>query len=208
MSKGQSRTASIDAVPVPPPDPRPYVTPITLPGNRETAFMALHASVMGFRMHWVDNQHLPHIRDKQWCAGCRLGTSFRWEGFLGVVSCNTRNRFILRIPAAAFRNSGLFREKSDSRCLAGAIFTSYRFGKGTGKNRPAIIELLDNELPFPRAHAFPLEPALARLWNMERIDVVEQLPRPEDTEPEESQTFARAWQNLKNEDKYRKGAKP
>jgi hypothetical protein len=197
MSRGSRKPAAAAAVPVPPPDPRPYVPAITLPVNRETAFVALHGSVMGFSMHWVEQQHLPHIRERQWCIGCRVGTTFRWEGFLGVVSLQTLNRFILRIPAAAFRNSGLFRERSDAGILAGTTFTGYRFGKGSGKNRPAMIELVDQLYPVPKLHPFPLKPALARYWRMETLDILEEVRSPEDTEPLDAQNFKHHWQKLR-----------
>jgi hypothetical protein len=131
-------------------------------------------------MHWLGNQPDPHRRDREWCAGCKLGQSPRWEGYLGVISLKTLNRFVLKIPMAAFRESGLFRERSDAHGLVGTIFTAWRFGQGTGKNRPAVIEIESGHPPAPKIHPFPLTAALARYWRMENLDVVEEISRPED----------------------------
>jgi hypothetical protein len=177
----QRRRVEFD-VPSPPPDPRPYVPAISLPGNRETAFLALHASACGFLMHWVNNQHVPHCREHEWCAGCKMGQTARWEGYLGVISLNTMNRFILRIPCAAFRESGLFRDKSDAGQLAGTVFTSFRFGSTRSRTNPAVIELVEQAVPMPRGNPFPLLAALARYWRMETLDVLDQVKRPEDAE--------------------------
>lgn len=189
MSRRVQQRAVQAGVPVPPPDPRPFVPHIKLPGSRETAFLALHASVCGFLMHWVNNQHVPHPRDRQWCAGCQMGQTPRWEGFLGVISLNTMNRFVLSIPAGAFRNSGLFRDKSDAGNLAGTVFTSYRFGATRSRTNPAVIELVDQACPMPRVHPFPLLPALARYWRMETLDAIDAVKRPEDAEPKLAQEF-------------------
>lgn len=165
---------------VPPPDPRPYVPQITLPAERECHFQCLHPSVSGFWMHWVDNQHYPHVKDWNWCAGCKIGQTPRWEGFIGVLSLNTLKRFVMKVPAAAFRESGLFRERSDAGLLQGTIFTAYRFGKVKSKNNPAIIEVTSPTLPAPKPRPFPLYAALARYWRMETLDQVDQVSVLED----------------------------
>lgn len=180
MARSEQQRAVQGGVPVPPPDPRPYVPSIILPGNRDTAFLALHDSVLGFLMHWVGNQDLPHVRDREWCAGCKLGQTPRWTGFLGVISLNTMNRFVLKVPAAAFRCSGHFRDRSDAGTLAGTVFTGYRFGKANSKTNPAVIELIDQTVPMPRSYPFPLKAALSRLWNMDTLDAVDEAKRPED----------------------------
>lgn len=189
MARGVQGPRVEVGVPVPPPDPRPYVPLITLPASRETAFLALHASVTGFLMHWANNQHLPHCREREWCAGCKMGQTPRWEGFLGVISLNTMNRFILRVPTSAFRNSGPFREKSDAGHLVGTVFTSYRFGATRSKTNPAVIELVEQDVPTPKVHPFPLFAALSRFWRMETLDALDVVKRPEDTEPKLAEEF-------------------
>ena len=128
------------------------------PATGKLPSCALHASVVGFLMHWVNNQHLPHCRDREWCAGCKMGQSPRWEGFLGVISLNTMNRFILRVPASAFRNSGVFRDKSDAGHLAGTVFSAFRFGSTRSKTNPAVIELVDQVCPPRASTRFPSTP--------------------------------------------------
>lgn len=208
MSRRVQKHAAIAAVPVPPPDPRPYVPLITLPGNRETAFLALHASVVGFLMHWVNNQHLPHCRDREWCAGCKMGQSPRWEGFLGVISLNTMNRFILRVPASAFRNSGVFRDKSDAGHLAGTVFSAFRFGATRSKTNPAVIELVDQVCPAPRVHPFPLYAALSRYWRMETLDCLDQVQRPEDADSKLAAEFVAFAQRVNGQRPRGKEARP
>jgi hypothetical protein len=142
-------------------------------------------------MHWLDGRPDPHRREKEWCAGCRLGQTPQWKGFLGVISTRTMNRFVLQIPPAAFRNSGLFKEKSDAGLLAGVLFTGHRFGEYKCKNSPARIVLVDQVVPHPKSHPFPLLGALARYWNMESLDVCDQVPNPEEWSDERKEWRAR-----------------
>lgn len=191
-------------VPVPPPDPRPYVPAISLPGSRETAFLALHASVCGFLMHWVNNQPVPHPRDREWCAGCKIGQTPRWTGFVGVISLNTMNRFILGVPVAAFRESGEFRERSDAGHLAGTVFTSWRFGASKQKTNPAVIEIIKDGPPCPKMNPFPLFAALSRWWRMETLTAIDQVQRPEDATTyltEQQIAWAKAWQEYRTKKK-------
>jgi hypothetical protein len=167
-------------VPVPPPDLRPYVPQITLPNGRECAFQCLHPSVVGFWMHWVDEQHYPHRANPSWCSGCLMGQTPHWNGYIGVLSLKTFNRYVMRIPTAAFRESGLFREKSESAALEGVVFTGWRFGKIKARNNPAVIELLDYEYQIPKPKPFPLFGALSRYWRMENLGDVDQVSVLED----------------------------
>jgi hypothetical protein len=208
MSRSKQRHAVEAGVPVPPPDPRPYVPTITLPGNRETAFLALHSSAVGFLMHWVDKQHLPHPKDRHWCAGCKSGQTPQWTGFLGVISLNTMNRFILRIPAAAFRESGEFREKSDAGLLTGTVFTAWRFGKTNCKTNPAVIEIVRDNVPTPKMNEFPLIRALCRYWRMETADGIVEVKRPEDAQAvlaAEFVTLAQHWKETRQKGKEAQG---
>jgi hypothetical protein len=172
----RTRPAVYAGVPVPPSDPRPYVPTISLPEAREATFLCLHPQVIGFKMHWLENQHVPCPRDRTWCSGCQYGQTPRWCGFLGVVSLTTKNRFIMRFPESAFRESGLFRERSDARLLQGCLFTAYRFGRGHAKNRPAVIEIVTPDVPPPVPKPFPLFAALSRYWRMETLDPLEPCP--------------------------------
>jgi hypothetical protein len=178
MARRVQKAATVVACPVPPPDPRPFVPPITLPTDRSTNFLALHARVVGYMMHWIDGRPLPHFREREWCAGCRMGQTPQWKGFIGVVSTLTHNRFILQIPPAAFRCSGLFKDKSDAGLLTGVVFTGFRFGDKPTKQSPAKIVLVDQVVPFPRSSPFPLLAALARYWNMENLDGLDQVNEP------------------------------
>lgn len=175
-----------NGVPVPGPDPRPYVPHITLPSNRDTNLLALHQRVKGYLMHWLDGKHYPHIHDRSWCAGCQAGQTPRWTGYLGVLSVKTKNRYVLSIPAAAFREAGLFYEKSQTGCLAGTVFTGYRFGKMVSKNNPAVIEIVEQAVSFPRSNAFHLEAALARYWRRENLDDLREDAEPERAKKEEA----------------------
>jgi hypothetical protein len=207
MAKSKAHVVECN-VPVPSPDPRPFVPAISLPANRETAFLALHASVCGFLMHWVNNQPIPHPRDREWCAGCKLGQTPRWTGFLGVISLNTMNRFILGIPKAAFRESGVFRDMSDAGMLAGTKFTSYRFGHAKSKTNPAVIEMVEDDYPVPRMNPFPLLPALARWWRMETLQTIDQVKRPEEADTKLARDQAEWAQRWKAFRAKGKGAQP
>jgi len=178
MARQQKPTIAV-GVPVPPPDPRPYVPGITLPANREVSFLCLHDSVLGYPIHWFDKQSFPCPRDKSWCAGCKVGDTARWTGFIGVISVQSNNRFIARIPMAAFRESGLFKDKSDSKMLAGCVFTSWRFGQRAAKTNPVVIEMIENVGIYPRCKPFPLPAALARWWRVDSLDAFDALPCPE-----------------------------
>lgn len=205
MSKSQRHVVQVN-VPVPPPDPRPFVPAITLPSGRETSFLALHDAVLGVPMHWVANQPVPHCKEREWCAGCRMGQTPRWEGFIGVISLRTMNRFILKIPAAAFRESGQFRDRSDAGHLAGTVFTSWRFGATNSRTNPAVIELVEHDLPVPKMRAFPLMAALSRWWRMETLDVLEFIKRPEDAGVVLAKEFAEFAARLKAQASKGKGA--
>ena len=203
MAKSKRHVVQVN-VPVPPPDPRPYVPPICLPSAGEMTFLALHNSVMGVPMHWLENQPVPHPKDRQWCAGCKRGQTPRWTGFLGVISVESLNRYILSIPPSAFTHSGAFRERSDAGRLAGTIFTAWRFGASKSKTNPAKIEIKAYPYPIPKMNPFPLNAACARLWRMETLVLVEEIKRPEDAAMQFAREFVSFAQVLKQHEQAKK----
>jgi hypothetical protein len=161
---------------------------ITLPANRELSFLCLHDQVVGFMMHWFDSQSFPCCVDREWCAGCKAGQTPRWTGYTGVISLESRNRFIVRIPQAAFRESGIFKDKSDRNLLVGTVFTSWRFGARPTRTRPVVIDVLENNNSHPRVKPFNLLSALSRWWKLDSLAGVEAVFCPTD-KPDPSLPF-------------------
>ena len=117
-------------------------------------------AVVGVKTHWLGGRTKPCFGTVNGCESCARGESIRAKGYIGVVTSNTMQVYLLEVTEKAF-DAEL--RLSATSGLRGCYFEARRTGKAD--NSGLVIEVFDNKKPAKELPPdIDIRAVLYRIW--------------------------------------------